>query len=100
MSADTLSQFIKQLAVDETLQEDLVEFGSRQGLTPGSGKLSESAIADFACQHGFQVTVDEMRGRNLADELSTQPTAPLTALPEPGSRPARDSSDWWAWLAD
>lgn len=100
MSADALGRFIKRLAMDETLQEFLVEFGSRQGLTPGSGKLSERAIADFACQHGFQVTADEMRGRNLADELSAQPTAPLTALPKPGSRPARDSSDWWAWLGD
>lgn len=100
MSADGLSRFIKQLSVNEKLQEDLVEYGSRQGLTPGSGRLSDSAIAEFAVRHGFLVTVGELRTRNLAEELSGQSTAPLTALPPPGSKPARPSAEWWAWFKD
>lgn len=94
MSAEALTRFVKRLAVDETRQERLVAFGSRRGLAPGRGKLSESAIADFAVKHGFLVTADDLRGRSIAQELSNQSTAPLTVLPTPGSKLPRPSAEW------
>jgi hypothetical protein len=100
MSQEALDRFVKRLSLDEALQNQLVEFGVRQGLAPGSGKLSERSIADFATRHGFLVTVDDLKGRDLAEELSGQSTAPLTSLPPPGSKPARDSAEWWAWFKD
>lgn len=100
MSRDSLNKFIKQLSLNEELQDHLVQFGIQQGLAPGKGRLGEHAIVEFAAQHGFEVTVDELRSRNLAEELSGQATAPLTALPPPGSKPKRDSAAWWAWLGD
>ena len=100
MARDSVEKFMKRLSLDETLQYQLVEFGMRKGLEPGRGRLSELALAEFAAQHGFEVTVAELSGRNLAEELSGQTTAPLTALSPPGSKPPRDSSAWWAWLAD
>jgi len=100
MSQQALDRFIKRLSIDEALQDQLVEFGTRQGLAPGKGRMSEQAIADFAIRHGFLITVDDLRGRNLAEELSGQSTAPLTALPPPGSKLARPSAEWWAWFKD
>jgi hypothetical protein len=100
MSRDSVDKFIKKLSLDEALQDRLIEFGMGQGLKPGTGRLSQQQIVDFADLHGFDVTLDELRSRNLAVELADQKTAPLMALPQPGARPKRDSSAWWAWLGD
>jgi hypothetical protein len=100
MARDSLNEFIKRLSLDEALQDQLLDFGMRRGLAPGQGRLSEQAIVEFAEQHGFRVTVEDLSGRNLSAELSGLRTAPLTALPQPGSRQARDSSAWWAWLEE
>lgn len=100
MANNAVDRFLQTLAMDVSLQDDLVQFGLERGLEPGRGRLDEQAIVDFAARHGFRLTVDDLVGRDLAAELSGQATAPLTALPKPGPAPARPSSEWWAWLQD
>jgi hypothetical protein len=63
MSRDSVDKFIKKLSLDEALQDRLIEFGMRQGLKPGTGRLSQQQIVDFADLHGFDVTLDELRSR-------------------------------------